>query len=151
MKAKDKPKPGMKKSKVPWAEKLRPDMQPEVVDDPKGRGKLLLPTPSLLAKEMSRVRKGRTIAVSELRNRLAKQFNADLTCPLMTGIFYNIIAGAAEESIATGKKPIAPYWRVIRDDGTLSSKTPLGPKRQAEHLRAEGVDVRVTKGTYRLT
>ncbi|MBM3289259.1 MAG: hypothetical protein FJY92_03830, partial [Candidatus Hydrogenedentes bacterium] len=111
---------GMGTSRVPWSQKLRPDMQPEVVDDPKGRGRLLLPTPMLVAKEIAKVRKGKTITVSELRGRLAKPFGADLTCPLMTGIFYNIIAGAAEESIVAGKKPVAPYWRVVRDDGSLS-------------------------------
>ncbi|NUM56624.1 MAG: MGMT family protein [Candidatus Hydrogenedentes bacterium] len=129
---------GMKQSRVPWANKLRPDMKPVVGDDPKGRGRMLIPTPMLVANEMKRVRKGRTITVSELRDRLARQFGADFTCPLVTGIFYNIIAGAAEESIAAGKKPLAPYWRIIRDDGSLSPKTPFGPERQAEHLRNEG-------------
>jgi alkylated DNA nucleotide flippase Atl1 len=57
---------------------------------------------------------------------------------LMTGIFFNIIAGAVEDELAAGDSPIAPYWRVVRDDGTLSPKTPAGPDRQAEHLRKEG-------------
>jgi alkylated DNA nucleotide flippase Atl1 len=56
----------------------------------------------------------------------------------MTGIFFNIIAGAAEEQLTAGHSPIAPYWRVVRDGGTLSPKTPSGPDRQAEHLRQEG-------------
>ena len=147
---KPKRKTGMKAGRVPWSDKLRPDMTPVVGDDPKGRGKMLLPTPLLIAEEMSRVRKGRTITVSELRDRLAKQFGADFTCPLMTGIFFNIVAGAAEESLAAGKKPIAPYWRVVRDDGSLSPKTTLGPERQAGHLREEGHRVASDKGRLRL-
>ena len=56
----------------------------------------------------------------------------------MTGIFYNIIAGAAEDQLASGQSPLAPYWRVVREDGTLSPKTPSGPEQQAKRLRQEG-------------
>lgn len=140
----------MKTSRGPWANKLRPEMKPRVCDNPKGGGTLLLPTPMLVAEEISRVRKGTTITVSELRDRMAKRFDADRACPLMTGIFINIVAGAAEESIAAGKKPLAPYWRIVRDDGTLSPKTPPGPERQAKHLRAEGHRISSAKGTLRL-
>jgi hypothetical protein len=142
MQSKPKPKtkqnPGMKRSRTLWSTKLRPDMEPAVGDDPKGRGKILIPTPMLIAEEMSKVRKGKLITVPEVRNNLAKRFNADFTCPLCTGIFYNIIAGAAEEAIDAGKKPLAPYWRMIPENGVLSPKTPAGPERQAEHLRREG-------------
>lgn len=137
MKAKKK-SPGMKRSRVPWAVKLRPELKHDVVQDPKGRGKLLLPTPMLVAAEISKVPEGSLIEFPALRERLAKRFRADLTCPLMTGIFFNIIAGAAEDSLSAGTEPVAPYWRVVQPGGTLSPKTPLGPERQARHLRREG-------------
>ncbi|WP_193213104.1 MGMT family protein [Luteolibacter marinus] len=130
--------PGMKRSRVPWSEKLRPEMEAVVCDDPKGRGKMLLPTPMLVAGAMRGIPARALLTVPELRNRMARSHGADLTCPLMTGIFYNIIAGAAEEEIAAGKPPLAPYWRVVQENGTLSPKTPAGPERQAEHLRGEG-------------
>jgi hypothetical protein len=130
--------PGMKHSRLPWATKLRPDMKHDVTRDPKGRGQLLLPTPMLVAQEISTIPSGALMTFPALRARLARRFRADLACPLMTGIFFNIIAGAAEEELAAGHSPVAPYWRVVRDDGTLSPKTPGGPDRQAEHLRQEG-------------
>lgn len=130
--------PGMKHSRLPWATKLRPDMKHDVTRDPKGRGQLLLPTPMLVAQEISTIPSGALMTFPALRARLARRFRADLACPLMTGIFFNIIAGAAEEELAAGHSPVAPYWRVVRDDGTLSPKTPAGPDRQAEHLRQEG-------------
>lgn len=139
-----------KKSHVPWANKLRAGIKPRVCDDPKGGGTLLLPTPLLVAEEISRVRKGTIITVAELRDRMAKRFDADRAGPLMTGIFINIVAGAAEEAIAAGQKPLAPYWRIVRDDGTLSPKTPPAPERQAQHLRVEGHRVSFAKGTLRL-
>ena len=73
-----------------------------------------------------------------------------MTCPLMTGIFYNLIAGAAEEQLGAGMPALAPYWRVIRDDGTLSPKTPEGPERQAERLRQEGHAVRPQRSRLRV-
>jgi alkylated DNA nucleotide flippase Atl1 len=63
---------------------------------------------------------------------------ADLTCPLTTGIFLNIIAGATEEALAEGRSALAPYWRVVDERGGLPPKFPPGRERQAEHLRAEG-------------
>ena len=128
----------MKRSRTPWAAKLRPDMQTAVVTDPKGRGRMLLPTPLLVAKEISAIPPGQLRTVSQLREGLANHAGTELVCPLMTGIFFNIVAGAAEDDIAAGRTPLAPYWRVVRDDGSLSPKTPAGPERQAEHLRAEG-------------
>ena len=46
-------KKGMKRSRTPWAAKLRPEMKPVVATDPKGRGEMLLPTPLLVAEEIS--------------------------------------------------------------------------------------------------
>jgi hypothetical protein len=135
---KTKKTPGMKRSRVPWATKLRPDLKHDVTPDPKGRGQLLLPTLLLVAQEISTVPSGALVTFPVLRARPARRFRADLACPLMTGIFFNIIAGTAEEQLAAGHSPVAPYWRIARDDGTLSPKTPAGPDRQAEHLRQEG-------------
>jgi hypothetical protein len=143
--------PGMKRSRTPWATKLRPEMQPAVVEDPKGRGNLLLPTPLLIADAISRVEPGELMDVPGLRNELAARHGADLTCPLMTGIFLNIIAGAAEEQIASGEKPLAPWWRIIPANGILSDKTPCGPARQAEHLREEGHPIERKGEKFRVT
>jgi hypothetical protein len=133
-------KNGMQRSKVPWSSKLRPTMEPKVVEDPRGRGLMLVPTPLAVAGEISHVESGRLITPSKIRARLAAKYNVDLTCPLTTGIFLNIIAGAAEEQMARGEPPVAPYWRVVGEDGGLREKTPFGPERQAMRLREEGVE-----------
>ncbi len=127
--------------------KLRPDLEPKVVANANGPGTLLIPTPLLVAEEIRRVRKGRLITPSQIRELLAKRFGATQTCALTTGIFLNIIAGAAEEQIAAGKPPVAPYWRVVADNGVLNPKVPPGPERQAMHLRAEGHTVEGPTGT----
>lgn len=56
----------------------------------------------------------------------------------MTGIFVHIVSEAAEEHAAAGKKRVTPYWRVVRDDGSLNPRSPGGVERQAERLRDEG-------------
>lgn len=139
---------GMKRSRKPWDEKLRPDMQPKRITDPKGRGIMLLPTPLLVAAAIREVPEGALLTVSALRARLAKQNGADLVCPLMTGIFFNIIAGAAEAQLLAGQAVIAPYWRIVSDKGTLSEKTPAGSAAQASRLEAEGHAVQ-TRGAKR--
>ena len=124
------------RSRTPWRLKLRPEQQPMLVPDAKGR--MLVPTPLLVAKALRKVPAGRLITAAQLRARLARQAGVDLTCPMTTGIFLNILAGATEEALAEGRRPVAPYWRVVDDQGRLPPKFPPGPPRQAAHLRAEG-------------
>lgn len=126
------------RTRTSWLPKLRPDQEPKFVQDPRGKGRMLVPTPLLVAEEVRRVRKGRLLTPGELRERLAARLGADVTCPMTTGIFLSIIAGAAEEQLAGGKRPVAPYWRVVGEDGRLNPKWPPGPARQAERLRQEG-------------
>jgi alkylated DNA nucleotide flippase Atl1 len=56
------------------------------------------------------------------------------------------VAGAAEEQIEAGKRPVAPFWRVVENDGTLRKRNPAGPAVQARHLRQEGHRVTRAKG-----
>ena len=77
---------------------------------------------------------------------MAKDFEADSTCPLTTGIFVRIAAEAAEEDLQMGKSEITPYWRVIRDDGSLNDKLPGGVSAQAAHLEKEGHTIEPAKG-----
>jgi alkylated DNA nucleotide flippase Atl1 len=65
---------------------------------------------------------------------------------MTTGIFIRIIAEAAEEDLREGKKQITPYWRVIKDDGSLNEKFPGGAEMQAERLRQEGHAIEPRKG-----
>lgn len=72
-----------------------------------------------------------------MREKLAQDFKTIAACPLTTGIFLRIAADAAEEDMASGKKDISPYWRVIKDDGSLNPKFPGGIKNQYKHLLEE--------------
>lgn len=134
-------------SRVPWVQKLLPDLKPKIVGNPRGPGTMLVPTPLLIAAELQKVRRGRLITTRELRERLARQAGADATCTMTTGILLHIVAGATEERLTAGGRPTAPYWRVVGPNGELNPKWPPGQTRQAEHLRVEGHRVVRGRGT----
>ena len=72
---------------------------------------------------------------------LALRYGADYTCPLTTGIFLRVVGEAAEEERAARGGDVAPYWRVVRDDGALIDTLPGGTEAQARRLVAEDVTV----------
>ena len=131
------------KSRTSWREKLERPQEPRVVDIPPkmshfGKGTMLIPTPKLVDGLIRKVPRGKLVTVGELRRKMATDFAADVTCPLTTGIFVRIAAEVAEEDRANGRQRLTPYWRVIKDDGSLNPKFPGGPEQQARHLRQEG-------------
>ncbi|HYX28471.1 MAG TPA: hypothetical protein VE863_07885 [Pyrinomonadaceae bacterium] len=130
-----------------WRAKLEKPQEPKVVRIPPkmsrfGKGTMLIPTPMLVDELIRRVPKGKLITGSQLRRKLAFDFATDVTCPLTTGIFVRIAAEAAEEDRANGKRRLTPYWRLIKDDGSLNPKYPGGVESQARYLRAEGLTVK---------
>jgi alkylated DNA nucleotide flippase Atl1 len=92
----------------------------------------------LVDERIRKVRKGKLITTGQIRKDIAKQFKADSACPMTVGIFLRISSETAEEDRQKGKKRITPYWRVVKDDGSLNPKFPGGVKAQAEKLRIEG-------------
>ena len=130
-------------SRIPWTEKLNKPQEPRIVKIPPrmkqfGQGTMIIPTPKLVENIVCKIRMGKLMTVGDIRRKLAKDFSADVTCPLTTGIFLRIVAEAAEENRLAGHKRLAPYWRVIKEDGTLNPKFPGGEEQQARRLRNEG-------------
>lgn len=137
-----------------WREKLENPSKglPKVVDiTPKtqkrfGKGKMFIATPLMIDSLVRKVAKGKLITQEQIREKLAKDARASVTCPITTGIFLRIAAEVAEENRAEGKKEITPYWRVLRPDGSLNEKYPGGVKAQAKYLRMEGYRIEPGKG-----
>ncbi len=44
------------------------------------------------------------------------------------------------------KKEVTPYWRVIRNDGSLNEKFPGGVKAQSRRLNEGGLIIELRKG-----
>ena len=139
-------------SRTSWRAKLEKAQEPKLVDVPPkmvkqyGTGKMLIPRPLDVDTQIRKVEKGKLVTVGKIREKLAKDCGADVTCPLTTGIFIRIAAEAAEEDKRAGRKDITPYWRVVRDDGSLNEKFPGGVKAQAARLKMEKQKMVPAKG-----
>jgi len=132
------------KTRKSWQQKMdNPDL-PKLVDIPPkmqkrlGKGTMLIPHPREVDAFIRTIPEGAVITPAKIRAALAEQHGADVTCPLTTGIFVWIAAEAADENARAGEVDITPYWRVVKDDGSLNPKFPGGVERQARMLREEG-------------
>ncbi len=132
------------RSKTSWRAKLHKQVLPKLVPIPDamvdrlGSGMMLIPTALEVDAMIRKIPRGQFSSLSQIRRRLAHWHNADVTCPLVTGIFLRIVAEASEEDRQAGSQDITPYWRVVREDGKLNPKFPGGVESQAQHLREEG-------------
>ena len=135
----------MAKTRKTAREKLHSG-EAEIVDDRRGRGKMLIPKPLDVDALVRQIPSGKLATVDQIRRRLARDSHADLTCPLTTGIFLRIAAEASEEDLVEGRAEITPYWRVIKADGSLNEKFPGGPQLQSIRLRQEGHEIESGKG-----
>ena len=139
-------------SRKSWNEKLHNQDHSKIVDIPPrmakrlGAGTMLIPKPLDVDALIRKTKKGQLITVSEIRSRLARDNHADTACPLTTGIFVRISAEAAEEDLRNGRRHVTPYWRVVRDDGSLNEKFPGGVKTQSRRLLEEGHSIAAGKG-----
>jgi alkylated DNA nucleotide flippase Atl1 len=99
---------------------------------------MLVPSPREVEACIRAVPEGEITTVARIRDVLARKHAVQVACPLTTGIFVRLAAEAAGEDERDGRLAITPYWRVVKDDGSLYDKFPGGADRQRERLRAEG-------------
>jgi hypothetical protein len=138
--------------RLSWREKM--NRPAKVIDIPPkmqkrfGPGKMLIPSPLDVDALIRTIKRGALITQSQIRKRLAHAHQADDACPIATGMFVRIVAEAAEEDLHYGKQSVTPYWRVLRDNGTLNEKL----KKQAARLRDEGhvIEPGPRKGSLRV-
>ena len=132
------------KTKTSWRAKLHKPVPPKLVRVPDGMAKrfgpgiMLIPNALELDAMIRKISRGQVSTLAQIRKRLARWHNVDVTCPLVAGILLRIVAEAAEEDRLAGKPEVTPYWRVVRDDGKLNAKFPGGGEAQARRLRDEG-------------
>jgi alkylated DNA nucleotide flippase Atl1 len=140
------------KTRKSWREKLadgkdlpRIEKIPEGKEKIWGTGTIVIPAPREVDELMRKVSKGKVTTVNKIREALARKHKVTIGCPITTGLFARIAAGAAAEEEEEGKKPITPYWRVLKSDGEVNVKYPGGIENQKRRLEAEGHKV-VTRG-----
>jgi hypothetical protein len=142
------------KTRKSWQSKMDNPNLPKLIEVPPrmqkrcGTGMMLVPGPREVDAFIRTVSEGSVVTVSQIRSGLAHLHAADVTCPLVTGIFVRVSAEAAEEDAVAGKTKVTPYWRVVKDDGSLNPKFPGGVERQEQRLRDEGH--RIVQGSGKL-
>ena len=119
----------------------------EELTDPKaiaryGGSRMLLAPPLEYDALMKTIPQGRIITTDRMRAYLAKQHDADFTCPLTCGIFVNVVAHASAERDGVDE---TPWWRTLKKDGELNEKYPDGIDGQKFLLEMEGHEV-IQKG-----
>lgn len=133
-----------------WTEKFNNPKEIQIKDAPKiwkerfGE-KILIPTPKILAEMINDIPFGKLTTLKNIRAELSREYGADFTCPLTTGIFARICAYVSDEEIKAGKSDFVPYWRVVKEDGSLYPKFPGGLEGHAELLKTEGFEI-IPKG-----
>ncbi len=95
---------------------------------------ILIPSPADIEAEVAALGEGETIALGELRRRLAERHGADGTCPVMCGMNMRIVAELAFEALNAGvpATQVAPIWNAIDPKSNLAKKLPGGPERVSE-------------------
>ena len=90
---------------------------------------------------MAKIPEGKIITITEIREFLAKKYDAEFTCPMTAGIFLSLAAQASEER----ENDKIAFWRTLKKDGELNPKYPGGVEYQKEMLEYEGHSF-ITKG-----
>lgn len=105
-------------------------------------GKRMIIAPPLFYDEViKKVPKGKLITTDLIRKYIARENNADITCPMTAGIFINIVAWASYQRMNN----YTPYWRCLKSNGELNSKYPESFEFQKRLLEEEGHTV-ISKG-----
>ena len=113
---------------------------PEVKPAPKiwGRGTMVIPHPMQVRELMDSIPEGQIATLDEVRTSLAEKNDADIACPMTSGIFMSMVAQASHEDREEHGSFSVAYWRSLKRNGELNPKFPEGIKGQAQRLEAEG-------------
>jgi hypothetical protein len=117
-----------------WKEKLNIDRKPQIENADKDFAgikagqMMLIPTPKVVDAYIRQIPEGMEVDLSTLRQDLAAEYHAEVTCPLTTGIFVRIAAEAAFEEFQNGTpvEKITPFWRVINEKSSTAKKLSFG-------------------------
>ena len=85
--------------------------------------------------------KGNFKSVKSLRKDMAVDFDAQMSCPMVTGISLRIISEASYEEHMLGIKKITPFWRVVKSSSKLAMKLACGKHFIKEYQENEGIDI----------
>lgn len=103
--------------------------------------RLFIGTPSMVRDYVLAIPLGETRTLADMRAALARQNDADASCPLTSGIFARIVAEAALDEHRAGAplSSVAPFWRLVDPNSPLARKLSCGPELVVQMRAAESV------------
>lgn len=131
-----------------WSEKLADPRPPVVKPAPvdiagmrKGQ-EMLVPTALQVDAFIRSLAPGLAMDVPTLRQTLARQNGAEVTCPVYTGYHLRTVAEVAGAALAAGADPaeVTPVWRVLDARSPTLSRLDCGAAGILARRRAEGLD-----------
>ena len=92
---------------------------------------VLIPSPQDIASVIDTIPSGTTWTLSELRDTLAAQHDADGACPVMTGMNLRVVAEVNLSALDAGVpvEEVTPVWRALDPNSNVATKTPGGADR----------------------
>jgi hypothetical protein len=121
-------------AKKSWTDRLNDPRPHEVKPAPiniagmKAGEIMLVPTARIVDTFIRAIPAGRSIDVKTLRQKLARKYKAEVTCPITTGYHLRTVAEAAWEAHQGGAKlsEITPFWRVLDEATPTTSRLACG-------------------------
>jgi alkylated DNA nucleotide flippase Atl1 len=132
---------------------MRPDTRVEKLTGFRarfGKGTIAIPSAAEVEEIMRQVPRGKLITIGRIQEIVAQRHGATIGCPIITGLSAWLVAQAAYEQAAEGKKRITPYWRTIENSGDINPKTPGSRNETKKLLQQEGHKVAVRGKRYRV-
>jgi hypothetical protein len=130
-----------------WAEKLNSPKPHQVKPVPmniagmKEGQIMLIPTAKIVDAFIRAIPEGSSMDHRALRAALAERYDAEVTCPITTGIFLRIVAEAAWEAHENGAgiDEITPVWRVLDKNSPTVKKISFDPQFLFDQRQREGL------------
>ena len=109
--------------------------------DMKKGQKMLISAPKSIAAYIQKIPRGEQRTIKQLRAGLAKDADADNTCPLTAGIFLRIAVEASLEEQLVGHKNklFLPFWRLLSEDSPLVEKLAIPHQLIRDMRKSEGI------------
>ena len=89
---------------------------------------MLIVSPTIIDEYVKSIFYGEFVEQVKMRDDLAKEYQADKTCPVTTGIFLRIISEASYGEHDTGidLNAITLFWRMVNPNSKLAGKLACG-------------------------
>ncbi len=101
-------------------------------------GQKVKPSPATVKTVVKKIRKGKIATLDQLKEKLADDFEVEVTCPASLN--------KALKILSLEEKPIC-YWRVVKKKGELINSFPDGVNGHAALLEKEGLQINFDRKT----